>query len=105
MFFTKKMTPMTQLRLYNKNHWRTLKWIAARKDKQFGDLVPGASDTGDDCKYIRKLSVCVTRGQNMEKGKEEEDWELSVLCATKDFMDSAFQSISVLSNMTVEEGV
>jgi hypothetical protein len=39
----------------------------------------------------------------MEKGKE--DQEPFVLSATKAFMDNAFQSLSVLSNMPLEEDV
>lgn len=54
-------------------------------------------DKGDDCKCLRnfqernKTAVCVRRGQNMNK--EKEDWEPSVLKATKTFIDSAFQSM------------
>jgi hypothetical protein len=39
--------------------------------------------------------VYAARGQNIEKGKEK-DQKLSLLSATRAFMGSAFQSISVV---------
>jgi hypothetical protein len=53
-------------------------------------------NTKENGQERRRIVVCATRGQNMEKG-ERKDLELSLLSATMAFMDSMFQSISVVA--------
>jgi hypothetical protein len=82
-----------------------------RRTMQLGYLVQGAHLIQEVAQNTKKIVreegeglLCVQQEDKTVNGKEK-GRELSVLSAARAFMDSAFQSISVVSNVPMEEDV